>query len=105
MDDRASSAAAASVLAGLAFVYIIVFVALIAFTIWVYWRIFTKAGYNGALSLLNFIPGVGQLICVLILAFGRWPIEDQLAALLQGVRPMPSPGPPPPPPGTSVMPT
>jgi hypothetical protein len=105
MDDRTSSAAAASVLAGLAFVYVIVIVALIAFTVWVYWRIFAKAGYNGALSLLNFIPGVGPLICVLILAFGRWPIEDQLAAL-QGVRPMPPPpGPPPPPPGSSVMPT
>ena len=105
MDDRTSSAAAASVLAGLAFVYVIVIIALIAFTVWVYWRIFAKAGYNGALSLLNFIPGVGPLICVLILAFGRWPIEDQLAAL-QGVRPMPPPpGPPPPPPGSSVMPT
>ena len=105
MDDRTSSAAAASVVAGLVFVYVIVIIALVAFTIWVYWRIFVKAGYNGALSLLNFIPGVGPLICVLILAFGRWPIVDQLAAL-QGARPMPPPpGPPPPPPGSSVMPT
>ena len=105
MDDRTSSAAAASVVAGLVFVYVIVIIALVAFTVWVYWRIFSKAGYNGALSLLNFIPGVGPLICVLILAFGRWPIEDQLAAL-QGVRPMPPPpGPPPPPPGSAVMPT
>lgn len=103
MDDRASSAAAASVVAGLVFVYIIVIVALVAFSIWVYWRIFSKAGYNGALSLLNFIPGVGPLICVLILAFGRWPIEDQLAAL-QGAGPVP-PVNPAPPPGTSVMPT
>ncbi|HET6276193.1 MAG TPA: hypothetical protein VFE16_09725 [Candidatus Cybelea sp.] len=99
--DR-SSAAAASAIAAFAFVYIIVICALIVFTIWVYWRIFSKAGYNGALSLLNFIPGVGPLICVIILAFGRWPIEDQLAALQGGAIPPPV-VPPMAPPGSSVM--
>jgi uncharacterized membrane protein YhaH (DUF805 family) len=97
------SAAAAGVIATLIFVYGIVLLAVIAFTIWVYWRIFVKAGYNGALSLLNFVPGVGPLICMIILAFGRWPIEDQLAAL-QGNAPLGGPVPPAPP-GTSVMPT
>jgi hypothetical protein len=75
---------------------------LVAFTLWVYWRIFAKAGYNGALSLLNLIPGVGPLICMLILAFGRWPIEDQLAASQGSMSPT---MPPPAQPGTSVMPT
>src|SRR5271170_7617999 len=92
------NAEAAGVIATLFLVYGIVGLAIVVFTIWVYWRIFAKAGYNGALSLLNFIPGVGPIICVVILAFGRWPIEDQLAAL-QGA-PVPPPGP-----GTSVMPT
>jgi uncharacterized membrane protein YhaH (DUF805 family) len=95
-----SSAAAAGVLATVMLIYGIVLVAIIAFTIWVYWRIFAKAGYNGALSLLNLVPGVGPLICMLILGFGRWPIEDELAAMQSG-RPMPPPAPP----GTSVMPT
>jgi uncharacterized membrane protein YhaH (DUF805 family) len=96
--------AAAGFIATLLLFYTIVGVAIIAFSIWVYWRIFAKAGYNGALSLLNFIPGVGQLICIIILAFGRWPIEDRLAALsAPGSAPVPpSPGPAP---GTSVMPT
>ncbi len=42
-----------------------------------------------------------------ILAFGRWPIEDQLEALQTGRPPMPPmpPRPPSAPPGTSVMPT
>lgn len=97
--DR-SSAAATSAIAAFAFTYLIVICALIAFTLWIYWRIFAKAGYNGALSLLNLIPGVGPLICMIILAFGRWPIEDQLAAMQAGVRPTM-----PPPAGTSVMPT
>jgi hypothetical protein len=95
---------AAGVIATLALTYTVVLIAIVAFTIWVYWRIFAKAGYNGALSLLNFIPGVGPLICVIILAFGRWPIEDRLAALSNpGVAPAPPP--PGPAPGTSVMPT
>jgi uncharacterized membrane protein YhaH (DUF805 family) len=101
MDHSVESAA--GVLATLGLVYAIVLLAIVAFSIWVYWRIFAKAGYNGALSLLNFIPGVGPLICVIILAFGRWPIEDQLAAY-QGTHPA-APTVPPSPPGTSVMPT
>ena len=76
----ASSAAAAGFL-GVFFVFYMIFIlAIIAFSIWLYWRIFSKAGYNGALSLLNLVPGVGPLICVCILAFGKWPIEEQLIA-------------------------
>jgi len=100
--DR-TSAATASAVAAFAFIYIIVICVVVAFTLWVYWRIFAKAGYNGALSLLNLIPGIGPLICVLILAFGRWPIEDQLAAMQGG--PVSPTMPPPAQPGTSVMPT
>ena len=53
------------------------------------------------MSLLSFIPGIGQLICMMILAFGRWPIEDQLAALRRGGCSWPDAAAgPPPPPGT-----
>ncbi len=79
--------------------YRIVFIVIMALTVWIYWRIFVKAGYNGALALLNLVPGVGPLVVMVILAFGRWPIEDELAAL----RAAPVPGGMPP--GTSVMPT
>jgi hypothetical protein len=73
-----------------AFVYMIVIFAMIAFMIWVYWRIFAKAGYSGALALLNLVPGVGTLICLIILAFGRWPIEDQRASTAPGTSMMPT---------------
>lgn len=98
MDQNAATAA--SFLATFALVYGIVLLAIMAFGIWVYWRIFAKAGYNGALALLNLVPGVGSLICVIILAFGRWPIEDQLALLQGGTSSAPPMAP-----GTSVMPT
>jgi len=99
-----SSAEAAGFVATLILTYAIVIFALIAFTVWLYWRIFDKAGYNGALALLNLVPGAGQLICLLILAFGRWPIEDRLAGTY-APPPYGSPPPPASPPGTSVMPT
>ena len=110
MNDN--SATAASFIVTMIIVYGIVIVGLVVFTIWIYWRIFAKAGFNGALSLLNLVPGVGQLICMVILAFGRWPLEDELDALRRGGPPAgpmpPGPIPPPigptPPPGTSVMP-
>jgi hypothetical protein len=104
-DNSAAAATAASVIGGMIIGYGIVLVAILAFTVWIYWRIFVKAGYNGALALLNLVPGVGPLVVMVILAFGRWPIEDELAALRAGA---PMPGPMPPsamPPGTSVMPT
>lgn len=37
------------------------------------WRIFRRAGFHPALSLVMFIPGVGIVIAALLLAFRRWP--------------------------------
>lgn len=103
MDTTSNSAAAVGVLTGIFMVYAIFVIGLIVLLIWFYWRIFTKAGYNGAMSLLNLIPGVGHLICVLILAFGRWPIEDALAAAGGGFAPAPNVPPPSvPPPGSTL---
>lgn len=51
-------------------------VLILAFTaafVWLFWRVFTKAGFNGALALLCLIPSVGWLVCMVILAFGEWP--------------------------------
>jgi hypothetical protein len=96
MDNN--SAATASFFAGLIITYVVVLLAIVAFTIWAYWRVFEKAGYSGALSLLNLVPGFGPLICMIVLAFGRWPIEDELAALRAGAGERPARG-------SSVMPT
>lgn len=81
MDTDSSNAATAGVIGVVFLVEFLFIIAIVAFTIWVYWRIFQKAGYNGAMSLLNLVPGFGPLICMCILGFGRWPIEDRLAAL------------------------
>ena len=52
------------------------------FGIVIWWKIFSKAGYSGARSLLLFIPIV-NLIIIIMLAFSQWPIERELAQLRQ----------------------
>lgn len=78
-----NDAAITSFMGAFVLVYVLIIIAVLAFSIWVYWRILSKAGYNGALALLMLIP-LGGLVPLLMLAFGRWPIEDQLAALQAG---------------------
>jgi len=66
----------------------------VAFMIFLNWRIFSKAGYSGALGLLVLVP-FGQFILLCILAFGRWPTLRDLENLkrLQGPpRPKRRPG-------------
>jgi uncharacterized YccA/Bax inhibitor family protein len=53
----------------------------IAFICW--WKIFSKAGHSGAMGLLILIPVIGELIMLLILAFGKWPALQDLARLRQ----------------------
>ncbi len=52
------------------------------FAIIIYWRIFSKAGYSGARSLLMLIPVV-NLIIIIMFAFSEWPIERELNQLRQ----------------------
>ncbi|HMK22496.1 MAG TPA: hypothetical protein VK466_09195 [Terriglobales bacterium] len=37
------------------------------------WRVFGRAGFSPALSLLVVIPGFGFLIVAAVLGFGEWP--------------------------------
>lgn len=55
-------------------------IVVIVLSIMIWWRIFAKAGYSGAMGLLMFIP-IANLIVLLILAFGKWPIEEELERL------------------------
>ena len=86
MDNSASSQTAANAgavaMVGLIIVFELIFVgAIIAVFIWMYWRIFNRVGMSGPLALLNLIPGIGNIICLVVLAFGAWPIEQELQTL------------------------
>jgi len=47
------------------------------FMLWLFCRIFSKAGYSWAFGLLVLVP-FGQIIVLLILAFGDWPALRQI---------------------------
>jgi hypothetical protein len=41
-----------------------------------FWPIFKKTHGNGKLALINLIPFLGAMICIVWLALGRWPNMD-----------------------------
>ncbi len=67
MNDTTSSQLAAA-LTGFGLIFGIIAIASIILAIVIWWRIFSKAGYSGALSLLMFVP-IANLVMLLILAF------------------------------------
>jgi hypothetical protein len=73
---------ASALLGGSLLITLIITVASIVFGIIIWWRIFSKAGYNGAMSLLLFIP-IANLIVICMLAFSEWPILKELNQLRQ----------------------
>src|SRR5260370_6057191 len=72
----------AATLTTIILVFSIVGLVSIIFTIIIYWRIFAKAGYSGALGLLMFVP-IANIIMLCILAFGEWTIYRELNYLRQ----------------------
>jgi uncharacterized membrane protein YhaH (DUF805 family) len=73
-DDKAA-AAGIMALGCAVWAFIAIFaLAVLAFQVWLFWRIFSKAGYNGAMALLVLIPAFGPLIAMCMLAFGHWPV-------------------------------
>ena len=56
-------------LLALAIVHLVVALFLIIPT----WRICTRAGFSGALSLFHLVPVIGWMIVMAILAFSDWP--------------------------------
>jgi hypothetical protein len=72
----------AATLTTIILISIIVSLVAIIFSVIIYWRIFAKAGYSGALSLLMFVP-IANIVMLCILAFGEWPIYKELNYLRQ----------------------
>jgi len=94
MSSSDGSAAGALIFTAL---YCLLVIAIISFQIFLFWRIFSKTGQSGAMSLIGLIPGVGLLVLLCILAFAKWPIEYELdqRRAMPGMPPMPGYAPPP----------
>lgn len=65
--------------AGGAILLLVVYVAIIAFFIFCYWKIWSKAGFNGAWSLLMLVPIV-NIFAFAYLALAEWPIHKRLGS-------------------------
>ncbi len=53
---------------------------MLGFFIYCYWRIWSKAGFNGAWSLLLLVP-LANLGSIIYLAFAKWPVHDRSSEL------------------------
>jgi uncharacterized membrane protein YhaH (DUF805 family) len=62
----------AGAMAGMVGIFALIGFAIVAFAIFLFWRILGKAGLSGPLALLILIPGIGWLIVICILAFSDW---------------------------------
>ncbi len=71
MDTQQAQNVGAAI-AGMTGIFMIIGLGVVAFVIFLFWRIFSKAGMSGALSFLILIPGVGGLVVLCILAFADW---------------------------------
>ncbi len=58
--------------AGIFAFFMLFALACVVFGIFLFWRIFTKAGLAGPLALLVLVPGIGWIIVLCILAFAQW---------------------------------
>ena len=73
--------AASPVFAGVFLIVFLLFaIAMIALMIFVWGTIFKKAGYSFWMALLMIIPLV-NLIWLLIFAFSKWPIQQEMESL------------------------
>ncbi len=71
-------------IAGMGAAVLLFGVLLTVFFVWLFWRIFTKAGLAGPLSLLVLVPGIGALIVICILAFSQWRVVPASSGYLAG---------------------
>ena len=91
--EQEAIAAIGGIVAALVILFIVLVCLVVKAIIW--WKIFAKAGYAGALGLLMLIPIV-DIIMAFVLAFGQWPIHRELEHLKQWHGGSPPPGPQPP---------
>jgi|SRR5436305_1290097 len=80
--DQGSYQAATAAAGVMTLIMLLIGLAVIVFSVVIYWKIFSKAGYSGALGLLMFVP-IANIIVLCILAFGNWPVLQELNMLRQ----------------------
>ena len=61
-------------------IFFVFFIAISALMVFVWCRIFSKAGYHWAMGLLIMVP-IANIVVPFILAFGQWPLHREIEEL------------------------
>ncbi|MGC9197326.1 MAG: hypothetical protein ACP5E5_00120 [Acidobacteriaceae bacterium] len=96
--DQNQVAQLSSAIVGMMGFFMLFGLAIVAFAVFLFWRILNKAGLSGPLALLVLFPGFGWIIVVCILAFSQWRVVPA-PPTYGGLQPFPLPPanyPPPP---------
>lgn len=80
----------AGMMASFGIAFVLVWLLMVVFFVFLFWRIFTKAGMAGALGLIALFPG----ICLCILAFSQWRVTPAPSGYAIGTTPYPPAYPP-----------
>jgi hypothetical protein len=76
-------ALAAAMGVGMLLFFLFIMAVSVVLTVVIWWKIFSKAGWSGALGLLMLVPFVNLIMCFYV-AFATWPIQRELEALKRG---------------------
>lgn len=79
----------AGMMASFGIAFMLVWLIMIAFFVFLFWRIFSKAGMAGPLGLIALVPGIGWIICLCILAFSAWRVSPAPTGYAIGQAPYP----------------
>jgi uncharacterized membrane protein YhaH (DUF805 family) len=79
--------AAVATMMGMVGVIALIGLAVTIFQIFLFWRIFSKAGYSGALSLLMLVP-IANFVLIIWFAFAEWPVQRQAKLAVGGASPL-----------------
>ncbi len=74
MDPQQQSQQVAHIILAMMPMFLLFGLAVMAFLIFLFWKILTKAGLSGPLSLLVLLWPIGPLIVLCILAFSDWKV-------------------------------
>ena len=77
---RGGEEALAAMGVGILLFFLFIMAVSVVLTIVIWWKIFSKAGWPGALGLLMLVPFVNLIMCFYV-AFATWPIQRELEAL------------------------
>jgi hypothetical protein len=78
--DPEQNRQAFAAVAGMMGIFMIIGFAMMAFMVFLFWRILSKAGFPGPLALIALFPGLGSLVILCILAFGDWKVAPAVPA-------------------------